>query len=315
MKTTTDLKNLLMAAPMLLLLLFTSCSTDHNEIELLLPTISNIEIGLSNNEIGVIGRDFHLNAKIIAGDKLDLVQVTFEPIEGESYAGSWDYKLSWNEFKGLKNATVHKHFDIPEDAVEGKYNFTIIVNDENGTTLKEKRSITIYKAENLPVDPQIRSYLVVNKSTNRQLFNYSKDGSGDRLLKMNDTLTAQAYINNVKGDGKLYVVLINKKHNHKPEYIDAIDYTKTIIWDIEEHTGLETSQTFGNTVLDFSTTPLTMTTADLLIGAERDNNLPNPNPITGLKAWEDGTYYLGLLYQNTTYNMSLFYYIEVSLSM
>jgi len=156
---------------------------------------------------------------------------------------------------------------------------------------------------------------VVNASTNRQLFNYTKDGSGDRLLKMNDTLTAQAYIDNVKGDGKLYVVLINKKHNHKPEYIDAIDYTKTILWDIEEHTGLETSQTFGNTVLDFSTTPLTMTTADLLIGAESDNNLPTPNPITGLKAWEDGTYYLGLLYQNTTYNMSLFYYIEVSLSM
>lgn len=42
-----------------------------------------------------------------------------------------------------KNATVHKHFDIPENAVEGKYDFTIIVNDENGTTLEEKRNITI----------------------------------------------------------------------------------------------------------------------------------------------------------------------------
>ena len=304
-----------MAALMMLLLIFTSCSSDDIEIELSEPTISNVEIGLSNNEIGVIGRDFHLNAEIVAGDKIDLVQVNFDPIECETYDGTWSYELSWDEFKGVKNATVHKHFDIPEDAVEGLYNFTIIVNDENGTTLEEKRNITIYKAENLPVDPQIRSYLVVDASTNRQLFNYTKDGSGDRLLKMNDTLTAQAYIDNVKGDGKLYVVLINKKHNHKPEYIDAIDYTKTIIWDIEEHTGLETSQNFGNTVLDFSTTPLTMTTADLLIGAESDNNLPTPNPITGLKAWEDGTYYLGLIYQNTTYNMSLFYYIEVSLSM
>ena len=315
MKTTSALKKLIMAAPIVLLLLFTSCSWDNNLIESLQPTISNVEIGLSNNEIGVIGRDFHLNAEIIAADKLDLVQVTFKPIEGESYAGSWSFQLSWDEYKGVKNATVHKHFDIPEHAVEGKYDFTIIVNDENGTTLEEKGNITIYKAENLPVDPQIRSYLVVDTSTNRQLYNYTKDGSGDRLLKMNDTITAQAYINNVKGDGKLFVVLINKKHNHKPEYIDAIDYTKTIIWDIKEHTGLETSLTFGNTVLDFSTTPMTMTTADLLIGAENDNNIPTPNPITGLKAWEDGTYYLGLLYQNTTYNMSLFYYIEVSLYM
>ncbi len=315
MKKITDRKNVLLAAPMALLMFFTSCSSDNDEIELAEPTISNVEIGLSNNEIGVIGRDFHLNAEIVAGDKIDLVQVTFEPIEGENYTGSWSFEMTWNEFKGVKNATVHKHFDIPEDAVEGKYDFTIIVYDENGTTLKEMRNITIYKAENLPVDPQIRSYLVVDTSKNRQLFNYTKDGSGDRLLIMNDTLTAQAYINNVKGDGKLYVVLINKKHNHKPEYIDAIDYSKTIIWDIEEHTGLETSKTFGNTVLDFSTTPITMTTANLLIGAESDNNLPTPNPITGLKAWEDGTYYLGLLYQNTTYNMSLFYYIEVTLSL
>jgi len=190
----------------------------------------------------------------------------------------------------------------------------IKVTDENGTELELKRNITIYTAENLPVDPQLKSFLVLDASTNRKVYKY-QDGSGDGLLKVNETITAQAYINNVKGDGKLFTVLINKKHNHKPEYIDAIDYSKTIIWDIEEHIGLETSQTFGNYDISFGPSGLTILSADLLIGAENDNNLPNANPITGDKAWENGTYYLGILYQNTTYNMSLFYYTEVTLEM
>jgi len=130
---------------------------------------------------------------------------------------------------------------------------------------------------------------------------------------MDELTSVQASVNNVKGDGKMYVVLINKKHNHRPESIDAIDYTKTIIWDIEEHVDIETSSTFINGGLVFGPTGPVIEAGDLIIGAENDNNLPTANPISGDKAWESGTYYLGVLYQNTTYNMSLFYYIDVTL--
>lgn len=137
----------------LILLLFTSCESD--DLEPLISTISNVEVGLNDNEIGVIGRDFHFNAEIIAGNKIDLVQLYITPITRETYEGSWSFELTWDEFKGTKNSTIHKHFDIPEGAVEGYYDFTIKVTDENGTTLEEKRNITIYKAENLPVDPSL----------------------------------------------------------------------------------------------------------------------------------------------------------------
>lgn len=51
-----------------------------------------------------------------------------------------------------------------------------------------------------------------------------------------------------------------------------------------------------------------------MIGATNDNNIP-PAPITGEKAWETGDYYFGVIYDSTTYNMSLFNYIEVSVNM
>jgi len=296
-----------------LVLFITACDSDDTESEQVPPSISNVEVGLNNNEIGVVGRDFHLNAEILAGDKIDLVQIKIEPIEGETYTSTWSFEKSWDEFKGIKNATVHKHFDIPETAVEGFYTFTIVITDENGTSLETQTNITIYTAENLPVDPEVREILVyTHDDPTRYLFNYTKN-TGDKTLIMDELTSVQASVNNVKGDGKMYVVLINKKHNHRPESIDAIDYTKTIIWDIEEHVDIETSSTFINGGLVFGPTGPVIEAGDLIIGAENDNNLPTANPITGDKAWESGTYYLGVLYQNTTYNMSLFYYIDVTL--
>jgi len=53
----------------------------------------------------------------------------------------------------------------------------------------------------------------------------------------------------------------------------------------------------------------------LLIGASVDNNYPNPIEINSLKAWESGDYYVGVIYENTTYRMSLFHYLEVSINM
>lgn len=148
MKTTKAI-----AAVLLFVATFTACKKDSQpEPEWSKPTIDNIEIGLGNNQIGVIGKDFHFNAEILAGDKIEDVQVKILPRSGENYTKPWKLEITWDQYKGAKNATVHKHFDIPADAVEGKYDFLIIVNDQNGTTLEEKREIHIYEAENLPVE-------------------------------------------------------------------------------------------------------------------------------------------------------------------
>lgn len=305
MKTTKAI-----AAVFLFVATFTACKKDTQpEPELAIPTIDNIEIGLGNNQIGVIGKDFHLNAEILAGDKIENVQVKILPRSGETYIKPWKFEITWDQYKDAKNATVHKHFDISEDAAEGKYDFIIIVNDQNGTILEEKREINIYKAENLPVNPTL---LQLNIQTNGSFF--YRDGKfaveGANLSK-NDNFSSQATIDGVKGDGKMYLLLINKKLGHRPENIDQIDMNKVIVYDIYEHKGWEENGSFSNAVFDAATFTWTRKIPSLVIGAIKDNNNPQRGLIDGDKIWESGTYYFGVVYKNTTYNMSYFQYIEV----
>lgn len=307
MKTTKAI-----AVILLFVATFTACKKDKQpEPELPKPTIDDIEIGLGNNQIGVIGKDFHLNAEILAGDKIENVQVKILPRSGETYAKAWELEITWDQYKGAKNATVHKHFDIPADAAEGTYDFVIIVNDQNGTALEEKMEINIYKAENLPVDPTLS---VLSVSVNGSFF--YRDGKfaveGAKLSK-NDRFSSQATIDGVKGDGKMYLLLINKKLGHRPESIDQIDFSKAIVYDVYELKGWEQGGSFSNAVFDIKTFTWIRQIPQMIIGAANDNNTPQPGSISGIKAWESGTYYFGVVYKNTTYNMSYFQYIELPL--
>jgi len=131
--------------------IFTSCRKDNNDSpELSAPTVENLEIGLDNNETGVIGKDFHFNADVLVSGKIENVQVKILPRSGEHYAKAWSHEITWDSYRDAKNATVHKHFYIPTDAVEGKYDFVVIINDQNGSKLEVKKSITIYSEANAP---------------------------------------------------------------------------------------------------------------------------------------------------------------------
>lgn len=288
---------------------FTGCDKEREpEPELTKPTISEVEIGLGNNEIGVIGKDFHFNAEVLAGDKIENVQVKIVPQSDETYEKAWEFEVTWEQYRGAKNATVHKHFDIPEEAAEGKYDFLIIVNDQNGTMLEEKREINIYKAENLPVNPTL-SLLTINN--NGTFFYRNGEFTVDPAkVSKDDKFSAQATIDGVKGDGQMYLLLINKKLQHRPESIDQIDFEKAIVLDVYEHKDWEEGGSFSNAVFDENTFTWVRRISQLDIGAANDNNASEANPIDGAKSWESGTYYFGVLYKNTTYNMSYFEYLE-----
>lgn len=305
MKTTRAI-----AAVFLFVATFTACRKDSQpDPELAKPTIDNIEIGLGNNQIGVIGEDFHLNAEILAGDKIENVQVKILPRTGETYTKPWEFAITWDQYKDAKNATVHKHFDIPVDAVGGTYDFLIIVNDQNGTTLEERREIRIYSAENLPVNPTL---LAMNVNVNGSFFYYDgKFATEGAKLSKNDKFSSQATIDGVKGDGKMYLLLINKKLEHRPENIDQIDFEKAIVYDVYEHKDWGEGGSFSNAVFDMETFTWIRKIPSLVIGTDKDNNAPQPGIIGGNKTWESGTYYFGVVYKNTTYNMSYFQYIEV----
>ncbi|WP_188460772.1 DUF4625 domain-containing protein [Marivirga lumbricoides] len=290
------------------MLFFSSCDdNEENEVKPE-PAISEVEIGSGNNGIGVIGRDFHFNAEILAGDKIDSVLLQIVPKAGENYESDWSFEIVYMQYKGSKNATVHKHFDIPEDAVEGKYDFLIMITDENGTSLLETREINIYTPENLPVDPQLSTLNIGGLASG---FFY-RDGEfiDGNVLQKNDTIWSQVTIEGVKGDGIMYVLLIKKDLGHRPETTDAIDFSKAIVYDVYEHKGWEDVDYFSNEVFDLETFTFVRNAPDFKIGAEADNNIPEPSPISGEKSWESGEYYFGVVYKNTTYNFNFFHYIE-----
>ncbi len=292
----------------------TSCNNDDDDLDEILSksTLSNIEIGLNNNEEGIIGRDFHLNAEIVAGETIDEVIVAIVPREDGEYAGEWSFQIAWDEFKGLRNTTVHKHFDIPEDAVEGTYDFIITVTDENGSFTDEKRTIEIIDPENIAIDPGF--FMDILNTNGDYFFGSDEDPDYEPItLSKNDTIQSLVQIKNVKDNGELYVVLIDKDLDYYPESTKDLDLSKVIVYDVYKHQDEEEIFNFSNQVPGNEQGQEGRNTPKLVIGAEQDNNTPEPNSITGEKAWKNGDYYYALIYTNTTHNISLHNYIDVKI--
>lgn len=268
---------------------------------------------MGNNETGVIGKDFHFNAEVTAGDKIESVQIKIAQISTETYSKSWSHEISWPQYAGAKNTTIHKHFDIPEDAPEGKYDFIIIIKDQNGTTLEVKKTLNIYAAGNLPVNPVATIFTLFKNDG----FFYRKGKyltEGDSFSK-GDKLMSQVTLSGVKGNGIMYLLLINKDAKHLPESVDQIDFSKVIVYDVFEHKDLETVGGISNVVFDEASFTTFRNMPTLLIGADKDNNLPNPQAITGNKAWASGNYVYRAVYKNTTYNINFSQSVDVAINL
>lgn len=319
-----NFRSLLKSGPIIITLLLsiallTGCEKSQEPVRPV-AAIEKVEIGLNNSKIGVIGGDFHFDANVLAGDKIETIEVKILPRIGQVYSKEWKLEIIWEQFRGAKNATVHKHFDIPSDAVEGVYDFLIIVNDQNGTKLEEKHDITILAPENLPVDLRFDFGIdVVDAEFKPIMTLYSLQAIFDeQLYKSPDAIKGKQFLApivslaGIKGDGKMYCLIINKKHNHRPETIATVDFSKAVVADVWEHKGFSKSE-FGSNMFNFSTNPLSIIQPSIEIGAVIDKNRPAES-INGFKAWESGDYYVGFIYHNSTYNMGVFHYAEISLA-
>ena len=304
MKTTKFLALLFVS-----LFTITSCTKDDDEQQLPAPTMSELEIGSGDNQ-GVIGRDFHFNAEVVAGGTIDQVKINIEPRDDETYTNDWSFEIVWDEFKGLKNSTVHKHFDIPEDAPEGKFDFRVTVTDENGTKLEETYEVNLIDPANLPVDPYLYFFDFLTDD-NYQFVNETLENPENVTYSKGEVFQSSATIKNIKGDGKMYILFIKKSANHLPKIVDDIDFSKVIVYDLFEHQNEEDVISFSNR--DLKDGKFTRPSPEFLIGSAEDNNTPQPNSIDGEKAWETGEYYLGVVYTNTTYDISVYHYLEVAM--
>jgi hypothetical protein len=295
-------------APLLLFIAsFAACKKDKlidTAPEVPKPKLENLELGLGNAGIGVISEDFHFEADIIAVDKIDKVEVKMLQKEGQTYSKPWQHRITWTQYKGLKNTNVHKHFNIPKEAVEGKYDLIVTVYDENGSKLEAKRDFEIYTRANLPVRPMITGLYVHKNWMPFYDAHSDRDKYPTAKYKKGDTLQTQVNISFVKGDGKLYVLLIKKLANYNPKTIEEIDFSKAIVYDVLDHKNESIIYDFSNAIFDFNSYTVIRNIPDLVIGAVKDNNV-SPNDISGSKSWQTGEYNLVVIYKNTTSNKTV----------
>ncbi|QRY60575.1 DUF4625 domain-containing protein [Sphingobacterium siyangense] len=285
--------------------LFVSCKKEGETIEVVSPKAENVEIGYANNKQAIRGRDFHFNADILAGDKIESVQVKILPKAGQTYTSSWKTEMAWDEFKGLKNVNVHKHFTIPVEAPEDKFDFFFIVNDVNGSKLELKEDFQIFDAANMPVDPIVDRDIF---SRNDNMVYYMNTYVENPLVfKKGDKFTARAQIKQIQGDGILYTALIRRTLNHFPETVDKLDLTKAIIISKVEHKDLGPASKVNTYKLVHGV----ISGDDIKIGAEKDGL---GGQISGERQWQSGQYNLVILYKNTTFNMSTFKSIPITIS-
>lgn len=214
-------------------------------------------------------------------------------------------EIAWEEFNGLKNANVHKHFTIPEEAPGGKFDFFFIVKDVNGSKLELKEDFQIFDAANMPVDPIVDRDIF---SRNDDMVYYMNTYVENPLVfKKGDKFTARAQIKQIQGDGILYTALIKRTLNHFPETVDKLDLMKAIIISKVEHKDLGPA----SKVNTYKVVNGTISGDDILIGAEKDGL---GSQISGERQWQSGQYNLVILYKNTTFNMSTFKSIPITIS-
>ena len=146
-----------------------SCSKEgKNDIDATIadPKIENIELGEKNSKIGEIGEELHLEATLTVEGNIEEVklEITYQGNESSSF----NVKETFPNLKGLKGGNIHKHFDIPTDAKEGNYNFSLSITDQKGKRVEIKEILKLEKkynfSENEALSFSILQLGVLNKS-------------------------------------------------------------------------------------------------------------------------------------------------------
>jgi len=126
---------------------FTSCEKDE---EAAAPVITIHELGYENTKTVVAGSDLHIDAEILASQKIASIQIIIhsEAEHAAAPAQKVSSKISVTEwavdsiytrgYDGVKNVDFHEHLEVPVTAELGHYHFHMKVTDMDGNqTIKE----------------------------------------------------------------------------------------------------------------------------------------------------------------------------------
>ncbi len=229
------------------ILFFNSCTKEESIAK---PQITLTELGLENSMIGYLGTDLHVEADIIAEGKIKTVKIEIHP---EGYVGTWTFDTIFTEFSGMKNATFHKHIDIPANAGADDYHFHFIVVDINGNESVAESELEIQQ----PTDAVPPVLAITSAPTANQTF------------ATGQTIAISGTANDDLSLGGMYIGLVRVDQGLTDAQVSA-ENTITLL-----HTH------------DFQTPSSHNFSANIIVGAALDNNTPQ-NPIT----WTAGEYYI-----------------------
>ncbi|MBZ4192475.1 DUF4625 domain-containing protein [Niabella beijingensis] len=123
-----------------------SCKKDDKEL-IAKPTITNLEIGANNSKTGYPGADIHIEGDITAPGTIENIAVEIRPESGNG----WKFNETFTEgYTGTRNATLHEHIDIPEDAATGRYQVLIRIADKTGNVTELAAELNIVTDPSLP---------------------------------------------------------------------------------------------------------------------------------------------------------------------
>jgi len=258
MNSKNYLKSLI--AILLIAVFFVSCEDD----EVKMPEISNLELGYDNSRTGYLGSDLHIDADIIAENRIDRIVVEIH-YEGDHHHKKsfvlahsdheWEFEHTYTEFQGLKNTKFHEHIDIPLDVKPGEYHFHFKVIDMEGYTAEIEEDLEIS-------EPEVTEVPVITVTSAPQDNQVFSDGQ---------TISISGNITHSLGVGGLYIGIVRSD----TDYTDAEVNSQNSITLLHTH--------------DFDDPKNVQFDVSLDVGAEFDNNI-TPKEITGDIAWQTGDY-------------------------
>jgi hypothetical protein len=223
-----------------------ACKKENNTAR---PVITLTELGFENSGIGYIGTDLHVEADIEAEGTIDTVTVRIQPVE----TATWEFEESFTEFSGLKNTTLHTHFEIPADAQAGNYLFYIIVIDKEGNQSSFETGMEIQEPSD-DIAPQI--VISTAPLTGQGFYN------GD-TIRITGTVTDDMSL------GALYIGLVHVEQGIADADVDE-DNTITLLH-LDEFIDTSSHSFEGS----------------IVVGVPSDND-ETPDPVT----WTAGEYYI-----------------------
>jgi hypothetical protein len=124
----------------------TSCSNDDDKpVTQAALTVEFTEIGHGGTPPDAhAGEDLHIEAEILAEAKIASVSIA---IHSESNTAAPEINASYDDYNGLKNATFHKHVDIPATQPAGIYHLHLTVTDTDGNVKIAESDLEILAAE------------------------------------------------------------------------------------------------------------------------------------------------------------------------